>query len=84
MSLLLLSVRRAASAQAKLRTGRSPGRISAIRQFAPTCVRSPAPNAGITPTFKSEDLPHPDGPTTKTKWLEFNRARISSFARLRP
>ena len=78
------SAANAASAQAKLRTGRSPGRISAVRQFAPACVRSPASKAGITPTFSSEDLPQPDGPTTNTKWLEFKRARISSLARLRP
>ena len=48
------------------------------------CGKSSLLKVGVIPALEAGLLTHADGPTTKTKWLEFNRARISSFARLRP
>ncbi|MBL8191641.1 MAG: hypothetical protein JNK38_26720 [Acidobacteria bacterium] len=54
-------------AAARFRSGESPGFIVAVNHRSRSSIRNPALSLGISPARISEDLPHPEEPTTARK-----------------
>ena len=71
-------------ATARCPIGSPPGRIVAIRQVDPACDIKPLWSEGMRPHRTSDDLPHPDVPTTARNRLDRSWRSSSSVSRSRP